>query len=537
MTRTYRLVLLAGLLIFLAGLILSGLQGRFTIPSAGILVVGIAGILLAFLPRLSRNAALYANLILYSAFIVGSLAVLFLIVQRHNVTYDATARKLHTLRPVTKTLLRDRLSENIRVTAFLTDPDAGPAAQLLREYERHSPRFSFRIVNPFRDVAEARRFPAVVPGDLFVEVSTTNTEEISRFRKVTRLNEESLTNAIVELLRNEEIVLYFLTGHDEYPFQPDPMRAVDRRRQTGEHLETLLKLLEGAHIKASPLNVAERNRIPADASAVICVGPQRDFSTAETEALRDYMNRGGRTLILLNPQRRVGATEVVDAQPNLTNLLQEFGLILPREFVALARDGVPNNDRFTIPLSYADHRITQLDQNQPYAFRMVRPVLLSQSLPPQIIGQNFLFSPSDGVRLSEDAVTAAIRTRQALDLESMQVEPGHVPLAAAVTRLRENAAEEEASRLVVFGNGMFVTSDYLTQEGWLLFVNSVNWLTAAGDLIAIPTLEIENTFITLTDGQKQFIFFLAVLTIPSLIGLGGIFFSLIRRESGPRGKA
>src|SRR5438046_3950117 len=38
-------------------------------------------------------------------------------------------------------------------------------------------------------------------------------------------------------------------------------------------------------------------------------------------------------------------------------------------------------------------------------------------------------------------------------------------------------------------------------------------------LIAIPSPEIENTPITLSDGQKQFLFLLLVIIVPTLIGL------------------
>jgi hypothetical protein len=80
------------------------------------------------------------------------------------------------------------------------------------------------------------------------------------------------------------------------------------------------------------------------------------------------------------------------------------------------------------------------------------------------------------------------------------------------------------------GNGDFLASSVIDQAGWMLFLRSVNWLTNAGDLIAIPGAKVENTPVNLTQGQRQFLFLLLVIIVPTLIGFVGLGYSLARRE-------
>jgi ABC-type uncharacterized transport system involved in gliding motility auxiliary subunit len=103
-------------------------------------------------------------------------------------------------------------------------------------------------------------------------------------------------------------------------------------------------------------------------------------------------------------------------------------------------------------------------------------------------------------------------------------------LGVAVTVQPPGTSDEKASRLVVIGNGDFIATESIDQLGWMLFQNAVNWLTDNGNLIAIPSPEVENTPITLSDGQKQFLFLLLVIIVPTLIGLSGLAYSISKRE-------
>src|SRR5207247_11209660 len=81
---------------------------------------------------------------------------------------------------------------------------------------------------------------------------------------------------------------------------------------------SLLKtFIENENIKLQELNLFDVDAIPAEMKAIIIVGPQYDFSDREMKLLRDFWNKQGRILLLLDPSAKT---------PRLDGFLAEFGL-------------------------------------------------------------------------------------------------------------------------------------------------------------------------------------------------------------------
>ncbi|MCX7719507.1 MAG: GldG family protein [Candidatus Sumerlaeaceae bacterium] len=517
----------AGLVLFFTGLVVTGFYGTFTPISTALCVLGLLVGSVVFLPRLTRNLTLYLNIGLYAAFFIGSLAVLFVTLQRHPVTFDATHQKLYSISDITKNFLQ-RLDRQVRVTAFMTETERDSASHLLREYARHSPQFSYRIYHPFRDIAEARGYGTVVmPGDVFVELLTTDTKAVERSVKLVKLTEEELTNGIVQLLRGRQVILYFLTGHGELSLESDAAAAaLAGRPQRGDDAVWLREQLERNHITVRPLSLGQRNRVPDDAAAVVCLGPRSDLSGAEREALAAYLDAGGRALFLLNPELPQFSMPL----RNFRELIEEYSLELPDRMVVLANPKAASADRFAIPAQPVPHRITRMDTPEPLVLTQVRPVAPARLPRNDATIEVLLVSPADTWAMPSEEIAKAIVSRQQLNVSIDAKDLAALPLAAAVTVLQPGQSEEQATRLVVAGNARFIASDVITQPAWLFFLNAVNWLTSSGDLIAIPTANIQNTPLILTAGQKQFLFLLLVIIVPTLVGLAGLGYAITRRE-------
>ena len=518
---------MAGLVLFFTGLVVTGLQGAFSILSGALCVAGIAVGSVVFMSRVTRNIALFASLALYCAFAVGTIAILFVIVARHPVSFDATKQKLYSLSDNTRSFL-GRLDRPVRITAFLTEADRESGTQLLREYERHSSMITYRVLHPFRDIVETRRYGAtVMPGDVFVEALTTGTAAVNRSVVVNKLGEEEVTNAIVQLLRGREPVVYFLAGHGELPLDSDKASAaLAGRRSRVDDLTWIMAQLERGGIKALTLPLAQRGRVPTDASALVCAGPRNDISGAEREALSNYLQGGGKALFLLNTE----VPQVTVPLQNIRGLLEEYGLEFPDSVIVNPDPNVGTEDRFSITVEPLPHRVTQLDSKQPFVMANVRPVTAARAPRSDAVIETLLQSPKNSWALPAEELSKSVVGRRSLDLTFDPSEIKPWPVAQAVTVFRPGAGEEQATRLVVVGNGKFVSSEVITQNAWLFFSNALNWLTSTSDLIAIPTSNIENTPVTLTSGQKQFLFLLLVIIIPTLVGLSGLGYAIVRRE-------
>lgn len=110
---------------------------------------------------------------------------------------------------------------------------------------------------------------------------------------------EALMNTVVEYVTADLIPQkYVLTGHGEA--NPSDLAL-------GEILTDVVFL-----------NLSEVTSIPEDASAILMLAPQSDYSEAEIQVLSDYLNRGG-TLNVVTDENNL-------SMPNLMGLLDRFGL-------------------------------------------------------------------------------------------------------------------------------------------------------------------------------------------------------------------
>jgi hypothetical protein len=360
-----------------------------------------------------------------------------------------------------------------------------------------------------------------------VELLTTNSLETERVVRLDRLEEETVTNAIVQLLRGRTVNLYFLTGHGEPALESTRQIAVALGRRPVDDIGVLASQLRRNHINVASLQLDQRGVVPADASVVVIIAPQRDITQVEFEALRSYMDGGGRLLAFLDPEVALGG----DLRPPLQllrELIDGYGVSLPLETVVLPTAQRGRRFRLNVQPN-PNHPVTQLDRDTPLVFEQARPVLQAGNASSSTVFESLLQSENTAWRVRNDVIARALLGGRDLDLQVDTRELGAQILGAAVTILKPNQPMEKSTRMVIVGSSGFLASDVLNQSGWLLFQNAVNWLTDFGDMIAIPAAVIENTPLMLSDGLRHVLFIVLVLLIPSVIGIGGMLLSLRRR--------
>jgi len=532
--RTQQVFAFTGLVLFLTGLVATALLGQFNWITAGLCILGIGVGSVIFLPRLTRNLSVYLNMILYSLFFCAAVIVFFIILQKHPLAYDATRSQNYSLSPVTANFLK-RLDQPIRATAFVTNKqDRTAAGLLLGEYSHYTPQFEYRIADPFRETGIARQFGSdVLPGDIFLERMTTGTGTADRVIKVGKLAEEQLTNGIMQLLRGNELTLYFTTGHGEPALKEDKVTAaLSGKGPDVDNLQALVDQLQSNYIRVAQLDLSRLSNVPQDASVVIVVRPRVDFDPAETRAMRQYMEHGGRVMFLLNPDIPQIGSDVRTSLVNLTALIKQQGIDLPPDAVIMPLAKQQNQSIYITPALPKEHRITQgAALNEPMLmFEQARPVLPGAP-PPNTFVETFLVSPDKAWLFPIEELQRALLTRTEPRVSPKMDDLKSVSLGVASTHLVPTKGEQGATKIMVVGNGSFVTNRFLSNYGWTLFMNGVNWLTDSGELIAIPSSQIENTPSILTAGQRQFLFILVVIAVPTLIALGGLGYSITRRGS------
>ena len=120
--------------------------------------------------------------------------------------------------------------------------------------------------------------------------------------------------------------------------------------------------------------------VPDDAAVVIVAGPQSDYLAPEIDALRAYLNKGGKVLFMLDPP------DVVDAPPltNLIALIKEWGIDVG-DNVVIDRSGigqiVGRGPGMPIAIDYPPHPITERFNSIMTGFPLVRSVTPSAAAP------------------------------------------------------------------------------------------------------------------------------------------------------------
>jgi ABC-type uncharacterized transport system involved in gliding motility auxiliary subunit len=256
------------------------------------------------------------------------------------------------------------------------------------------------------------------------------------------------------------------------------------------------------------------------------------------DALRRYLNQGGKVLFMLDPPEGEGART-----PNLSGLIKEWGIELG-DNVVVDQSGMGQllgtGPGMPVAASYPTHPITD-NFNVISAFPLARSVTAVSGGSSGRFAQPFVETSSESWAES-DLKALAAGTRVGFD-ENAGDKRGPISIAAAVsadapeqgstTPRPEPAADgkpaaadapKRQARVAVFGDSDFAANGALGIPGNRdLFLNAVNWLAQQENLIAIRPREAEDRRVTLTAESQRFTFYLTVLIVPALVIGAGVF--------------
>lgn len=419
-----------GLACLTAGLVAGGLSGWTLLPTA-LLVLGIGLLLLglsfsgqtagAFWQQRSTQAG--TNAVVATIAVLVILGLLNFLAVQNSARFDLTETQLFTLAPASKSITRS-LEEPVRIVIF--DPAQNPRdVELLESYRRENDLFSFEYIDPFANPNAAQAFGATQTGMVFLEAGgdrrflqtigvTANPEALGTAET---LSERQITNALNQVISDQTLAIYFIQGHEEPPIDgssPGFLQAVES--------------LEAKDYQVRPLDLAEAQRVPAEASVVVVAGPAQDFFPAEVEALQTYLTEGGGVLLMLDPRSDAG----------LNSLLDDWGVIVDDRLVldlSGAGQFVGLGPAAPIVSNYGNHPITQDFGEGRSFFPLARPVE-SRELPDTTVTPLLL---TDAQSTAE-----AISDEGDLNYDPNALPEGPYVLGVALSRPAEDVPDFEA---------------------------------------------------------------------------------------------
>jgi ABC-type uncharacterized transport system involved in gliding motility auxiliary subunit len=517
MNRTLKWLSIAGVLMLIAANVIAGFAGGFSLVTFILGGAGLVFFLSIMFSGESANLAGYLRLFLNLAFILGTFVFLYLICSNHNQKWDLTKNRQFSLSPQTVRYLRG-ITKPITVTGFSVSPQ--DMRRFFEQYTAHTDMLKVEIRNPFKDFREAQRLKKefetdLSSGDIFIEFN-------KRKKKINELEESAFINALVEIQREKDIVVYFMSGHGEGSLD-EPTE--EQLKKSVPSYYSLKKVCEERGMKVNTLELMRTGVVPEDASVLVCAGPLLDLYPVEQDGLEAWLDSGGRFILMLDPPKGMDQT-----YPRFKDLLKKYGIDLKDDIImdpnkaSMEQFGLP-----VIPLvtSYAQHPITEnISQTGVALFLpLARTVEPAASLPPSIqVSALMRSSPYSWSQPIEDLFEEKFTTP---DRDKLSPQP----LAAVVTKTPAGFGEDQQTRIVIFGDSdIFTDVNIIYQIPLYLFANSVSWLTQMADIVAIPPKLVEDTPMTLTAGQKEFLAILLVIAVPCLVFIGGLGYTLIRRR-------
>ena len=301
---------------------------RFTMPDqqevwwwsavAGIVVIGLYGltqwrdIIDSLGVRQARYGALAASSVILA---LGILVAINFILLRQNTRWDLTAGSQYSLSDQTVQIL-ESLESPIRIVVFARDVEFPAYRDRLAEYEYRSSQVSLEFVDIDKDPLRARQYDVQSYGTVVFEYE-------DRIERVVSDAEQELTNGLIKVIEGEEQRVYFIQGHGER--EPE---GTDRDAYGGLG-EALLR----DNLAVDTIILAQTGQVPPDASVIIAAGPETDYLPGEIDALRTYLENGGKALFLLDPNDDLAASP----QVNLIAFIAEWGIEVRNDVVVDGR--------------------------------------------------------------------------------------------------------------------------------------------------------------------------------------------------------
>jgi ABC-type uncharacterized transport system involved in gliding motility auxiliary subunit len=462
-------------------------------------------IVAAFRHRQTRLGTLTAVSIVA---VLGILVAINYIGTRQSKRWDLTAGSEFTLSDQTKNVLQ-KLDAPLNVLVFDQATALDRFKDRLREYEYLSKQVSVTYVDADRKPALTRQYQVQSYGTVVFEYK-------GRTERATGDGEQDLTNAIIKAVSGTQRKLYFVNGHGE--------RDVVSSERGG--YATIKAALERENYGVASLTLVQQGSVPDDAAAVVVAGPKTDLLPTEVDAIKAFLNKGGKLLLLIDPPEKADTPP----QPSLEALAHDWGMNVGRNIVVDA-SGVGRllgtDASVPVAATYPSHPITE-------RFGVLTAYPLARSVVPVpggVNGRNAqTFINTSERSWGETNIEGLMKTGEVTLDEAKGDMRGPVSIGATAVAAAPagpapaagTAQKTPEARVAVVGDSDFVANYAINIQGNRdLFMNTIGWLTQQESLISIRPKEAGDRRLTMTADQSRRMGWLALLIIPGAIfGMG-----------------
>jgi hypothetical protein len=493
--------------------------------------------------RIGVNVIVQVALLLFLAIMSNYLGF------EHYRRWDLSRDQKYALSDKTKRFLAT-IKDKMRITVFFSADNllSQDVQSLLIEYQYAARgKIDIEYVDPYRSPSRGQ---AVVDkykilnneSQLILDYDNRNKsvkgseiaeiDQSGEFARITAFKgEQAITSAMIDLVEGKKNVIGYVLGHGEPPIldtEPTLTPSMVPDQGTRSPIGLVRTEIENENIKFQELKLLEVSEISADLKTVVIAGPQYDFSDREMKLLRDFWDKQGRILLLLDPSAKT---------PKLNGFLNELGVkVNDDRLMAKIQSGI---EEVALVRDVIGHFLA----GSPITKRLaeVRAQFMggtcSLTLEPErvraanIVLQSLIQAEKGGGNILPPGYWGETDYNSD-DPAALQFDPNrdHAPPAnIAVTVEKGGSADDRvqanSARMVVTSNAFFIQDDAITQgQQALNFMSgSINWLLSREQLIGIaPKVPKTLTFNLDDNAMRNLRWLILVLLplVPAVLGLG-----------------
>ena len=433
----------------------------------------------------SRSLKQGSNVLVQSLVVLAIVAMLAFVTTRQHGRVDLTANNLYSLSDQTGKVLQN-LDRDVEIKGFYKSAEQNGPKDLLDEYNYRSGKISYELIDPDENPDITKQYNVRQYGSVVVESG-------GKRETLEKLAETDLTNAIIKVSRDQDKVVYFLTGHGE--------RSITDETPEGYNLA--VAAIKNENYVVRELNLVRRRSVPDSCSVLAIVQPKSAFFPGELDSVKAYLDNGGKVLLMVDPEHPADiAAFMAQYQMQLGNDLIIDGSGMGQLFGA--GPGMPLVTQYD-----TEHAITK-------GFSIMTFYPYASSITVEEDGDykiSSLLKTSKESWAEQDFASGEVSFEAGKDIK------GPITLAAV--------AEKELAKgkavLAAYGDSDFAKNGYFKNQGNAnLFLNTINFLAEEEDMISIRPKEVDDRRLTLTQADVSTLFYLVVIAIPLLVIIAGV---------------
>jgi gliding motility-associatede transport system auxiliary component len=433
---------------------------------------------------------------IYVLVVLAAVVVANVLADRYDKSYDATSNKRYSLSDQTAKIVRG-LKQDATIRYFNQSSHFREDKDLLDEYANLSPKVHVEYIDPDKSPEVAREAGIRNYGTAVVQIGGRKEEAKS-------MTEEGITGAFIRDLKSTTRTVCFVTGSGE--------RQIDNSDREG--YSRFKDLLGGDNYETKSVSLLEKAEVPSDCTALVVGGPTRNYEQPEVDAIKKYVEGGGRALFMLDPPLKLARSEVSDNDA-LTSLLESWGVTLDKDLI-LDLNPIGQiaglGPQVALVTNYSSQPIVAEMKGTATGFPLSRSMEIKSAGKSSV---EKLFD-SSGTSLATNNLSSP-----AVDVQDPKNRKGPLTIAAAGTYSTGNKNSE--GRFVVVGSSQWAANRFIDFNGNRdLALNAVNWLSSDEELISIRPKDRDDRRITMTTAQLTWVRLISQFLMPLIVVVAGV---------------